>query len=181
MSTMDPNSLIWPSRRNLVLTWLAVALGMGLLLVLADAAEGPLDDADPAYQRPGILDLDELPVPAPKVTDTFPALGRSAVVFFVRPGQLGSLCEALTEVEFDRQPDLALVVAGPAGQCATDVTMIADPAARLAGAFGLRSPRGGGAPVGYAVIDDAGMIRYRTLDPEVDDLLDEVDTILRAM
>jgi hypothetical protein len=34
--------------------------------------------------------------------------------------------------------------------------------------------------VGYAVVDPAGQIRYRTLDPEVDDLLSEVDTILRA-
>lgn len=164
----------------MVLTWLAVAVVMGLLLVLADAAEGPLDDADAAYQRPGILDLGELPVPAPKVTDTLPTPGRTAVVFFLRPGQLGSLCDALTEVEFHRQPDVALVVAGPSFLCTAEATVLADPDAGLADAYGLRTPRDDGASVGYAVVDDVSMIRYRTLDPEVADLLAEVDTILRA-
>jgi hypothetical protein len=172
--------LTWPSRRNLVLTWLAFAVGIGLLLVLAEAAEGPLDDADPAYQRPGILDLGGLPVPAPKVTDELPAPDRAAVVFFVRPDQLGPLCDVLTGVELARQPDLAVVVAGPLGPCAAEAVAVTDPGARLSDGYGLRSPQGGGAPVGYAVVDRAGMIRYRTLDPEVDDLLDEVDTILRA-
>lgn len=170
----------WPSRRQLVLTWLAVAVGIGILLVLAEAAEGPLDDADPAYQRPGILDLGELPVPAPRVTDMVPTPGRAAVVFFVRPDQLGPLCDALTEIELSRHPDLAVVVAGPAGPCTADAAVVADPNAGLAEAYGLRPPQGGGAPVGYAVVDGAGMIRYRTLDPEVDEFLDEVDTILRA-
>lgn len=163
-----------------MLTWLAVAGGLGLLLALAAAAEGPLDDADPAYQRPGILDLGELPEPAPKVADDIPAPDRVTVVFFVRPGQLKPLCEALREIELHRQPDLAVVVAGPSGPCAEEATVVADPDARLADGYGLRSPQSGGAPVGYAVVDGAGMIRYRTLDPRVTDLLDEVDTILRA-
>lgn len=163
-----------------MLTWLAVAVGIGLLLVLAEAVEGPLDDADPAYQRPGILDLGELPVPAPMVTDKIPIPSRAAVVFFVRPDQLGPLCDALGEIQLARQPDLAVVVAGPAGPCTADAAVVADPRAGLAEVYGLRPPQGGGAPVGYAVVDRAGMIRYRTLDPEVDDLLDEVDTVLRA-
>lgn len=174
------SSLKWQSRKSLILTWLAVAGVLGLLLVLAQTAEGPLDDSDPAFQRPGILDLGELPEPAAKVTETLPAPGRPSAVFFVRPDRLGPLCDALTEIELDRQPALAVVVSGPAGPCAGDAVVVADPHAHLAEAYGLRSPRDGGPPVGYAIVDGTGMIRYRTLDPEVDNLLDEVDTLLQA-
>lgn len=51
----------------------------------------------------------------------------------------------------------------------------------LARRFGMPSPVNGGAPVGYAVVDAAGRIRYRTLDPQVAGHLEEVDTILSAV
>jgi alkyl hydroperoxide reductase subunit AhpC len=72
------------------------------------------------------------------------------------------------------------VVAGPVTSCAADAKVMADPAGELAEAYGLRQPADRGEPVGYAIVDAAGRIRYRTLDPEVEDLLGEVDTILRA-
>ena len=58
--------------------------------------------------------------------------------------------------------------------------MVGDPTGALAAQFGLDRPRDGGAPVGYAVVDGRGDIRYRTLDPSVAAQLDEIDTILRA-
>lgn len=58
--------------------------------------------------------------------------------------------------------------------------MVGDPTGALAAQFGLDRPRDRGAPVGYAVIDGHGDIRYRTLDPSVAAQLDEIDTILRA-
>ncbi|HSH62115.1 MAG TPA: hypothetical protein VK988_21195, partial [Acidimicrobiales bacterium] len=76
-----------PSRPALALIWLIVAVGLGGLLAVARATQGPLDDADPAYQRPGILDLGALPEPAAMVSPGIPAPGRPAVVFFVRPAQ----------------------------------------------------------------------------------------------
>ncbi len=158
-----------------------VAVGFGALLVVARSAEGPLDDPDPAYQRPGLVDLGALPKPAPPVTGDVPAPGREAVVFFVRPDGLQPLCDAVAAVDFGGEPDLVVVVAGPAGSCAGDLPVVANPAGRLAEGYGLREPADGGSPVGYAVVDAAGQIRYRTLDPEVDDLLSEVDTILRAV
>lgn len=157
---------------------------MGGLLGLAQTAESPLDDPDPAYQRPGILDLGDLPVPAPAVADGVPSLGRPAVVFFVRSADGARLCQALEDASFRTEADLAVVVA-EASRVAEPVAcdgaaVVADPDARLAHGYGLRRPRDGGAPEGYAVVDDTGEIRYRTLDAEVADLLDEVDTILRA-
>lgn len=168
------------SLRRLIVVWLVVAVGFGVLLAVARASAGPLDDPDPAHQRPGLLDLDELPVPAPPVSDGVPTPGREAVVFFVRPAQLPALCGALADADLASQPDLVVVVAGPVAPCAADVAVLADRGGRLAGAYGLRPPADRGAPVGYAVVDEAGRIRYRTLDPEVDELLGEVDTILRA-
>ncbi|HEV2068660.1 MAG TPA: hypothetical protein VGR26_02575 [Acidimicrobiales bacterium] len=162
------------------MVWLVVAVGLGALLAVARASAGPLDDPDPAHQRPGILDLGALPVPAPPVSDGIPTRGREAVVFFVRPAGLPALCGALADPDLAGEPDLIVVVAGPVAPCAADVAVVADPPGRVAEAYGLRPPADGGAPVGYVVVDDAGRIRYRTLDPEVADLLGEVDTILRA-
>lgn len=168
------------SPRRLIVVWLVVAVGFGVLLAVARASAGPLDDPDPAHQRPGILDLGALPVPAPPVTEGVPTPGREAVVFFVRPAGLRALCGALADPDLGGEPDLVVVVAGPVAPCAADVAVVADPRGRLADAYGLRPPADGGAPVGYVVVDEAGRIRYRTLDPEVADLLGEVDTILRA-
>ena len=169
------------SSRRLIVVWVVVAVGLGALLAVARASAGPLDDPDPAHQRPGLLDLGELPVPAPPVSGGVPTPGREAVVFFVRPAGLQALCGALADADLAGEPDLAVVVAGPVAPCAADVTVVADPGGGLADAYGLRPPADRGAPVGYAVVDEAGRIRYRTLDPEVDDLLGEVDTILRAV
>lgn len=167
-------------RRRLLVIWLLVAVGFGALLGVARTSAGPLDDPDPAYQRPGLLDLGELPLPAPPLTEVVPRQGHEAVVFFVRPPGVQALCEALADAELDGRPDLVVVNAGPVAQCAGEVAVVADPGGRLAHAYGLRSPADGGANVGYAVVDEAGRICYRTLDPELDDLLGEVDTILRA-
>ena len=168
------------SLRPLVVVWLVVAVGFGVLLAVARASAGPLDDPDPAQQRPGLLDLGDLPVAAPPVSDSIPTPEREAVVFFVRPAQLPALCGALAVADLAGEPDLVVVVVGPVAPCAADVSVVVDPRGQLAEAYGLRPPADGGAPVGYAVVDDTGRIRYRTLDPEVDDLLGEVDTILRA-
>lgn len=168
------------SPRRLLAIWLVVALGFGVLLAVAGASAGPLDDPDPAHQRPGLLDLGELPVPAPPASDGIPTPGREAVVFFVRPAGLQALCAALADRDLAGDPDLVVVVAGHVAPCAADVSVVVDPRGQRADAYGLRPPADGGAPVGYAVVDDTRRIRYRTLDPEVDDLLGEVDTILRA-
>lgn len=169
----------WPSRRSLVAVWVLAALGFGALLGLARAAEGPLDDPDPARQRPGFVDQGSLPQPAPPVAG-IPTSGRRAVVFFERADRLGRLCQALAKSPLPPKADLVVAVAGPGGSCPA-ASVVADPDARVAGAYGLRTPREGGPPVGYAVVDSAAAIRYRTLDPSVADELDEVATILEAV
>ena len=165
--------------RTLVVIWLGAAVGLGLLLALARATESPLDDPDPAWQRPGFLDAGGLPVPAPP---GLPALGRPTVVFFERANDLGQLCRALGGSSVSEKAATAVVVADRAPvACGAAGAVVGDPDGAVADAYGMRRPRGGGAPVGYAVVDAAGAIRYRTLDPEVADQLDEVATIVGAL
>lgn len=159
--------------------WLVTAVGFGALLALAQASGSTLDDPDPARQRPGFLDAGSLPQPAPSLAPALPRSGRSAVAFFVRPDSLGGLCRSLSGDPLGERADVAVVVSG-AGRCPEGAT-VADPAARLARAYGLRRPRSGGAPVGYAVVDSHGRVRHRTLDPSVADHLGEVRTIVGAV
>lgn len=166
--------------RHLVAVWVVVVCVLGVLLVAAGRAANPLDDPDPARQRPGFLDAVGQPTPAPQVTPALPSPGRRAVVFFVRPGIAAGLCRAIAiDASLGRRADLAVVSSGPTSACG-GVPMVIDGAGRLAAAFAMRRPRDSGAPVGYAVIDRAGRIRYRTLDPTVADGLREVETMVRA-
>jgi hypothetical protein len=175
----QPGSAL-PARRTLIAVWVGLALALAVMLVVARGAQGPLDDPDPALQRPGFLDVGALPEPAPPVTASVPRIGRPAVIFFERPGRLATLCQALSRHRLQTRADVAVVVAGSRGDCARGVPIVTDENARLARWYGLREPNDRGVPVGYAVVDDQRRIRYRTLDPTVDDELDEVDTILQA-
>ncbi|HUR17615.1 MAG TPA: hypothetical protein VMZ51_01605 [Acidimicrobiales bacterium] len=159
--------------------WLVTAMGFGALLALAQASGSALDDPDPARQRPGFLDAGALPQPAPRLAPALARSGRPAVAFFVRPESLDGLCRSLSRDPLAERADVFVVVSG-AGQC-PEGTTVADPAARLARVYGVHRPRSGGAPVGYAVVDSHGRIRYRTLDPTVADHLDEVRTVVGAV
>ncbi len=168
-------------RRALVALWLAVAIGGGVLLAGARAAQSGLDDPDPARQRPGFLDAGGLPQPAPPLADGLPRPGRATVVFFVRPRDVDRLCRALGGSSLAGQAELILAVSGSGPYQCDGLETIDDVPVHLASAYGLDRPRSGGEPLGYAVIDGAGRIRYRTLDPAVADNLAEVATIVRAL
>jgi len=186
-----PNGPLVPPARYLIVTWLTVAVGLGLLLGIARATEGPLDDPDPAWQRPGFLDAGELPVPAPRLAPGIPAPGRPTVVFFERADRLAGLCSAPASAALSQEVATAVVVAGephrrpvgkqPAHECGDIGMVVGDPTSALADAYGLRRPRGGGPAVGYAIVDGAGAIRYRTLDPSMAAGLDEVATMVAAL
>lgn len=160
--------------------WVVTVVFFGGLLTLAQAAEEPLDDPDPAFQRPGFLDAGDLPEQAPAVRADVDLTGHPTVVFFERRERLHELCRALEDHRFGTEVQTIIVTPSePADDCSGRAVLVVDPT--LADAFGLRQPREGGPPVGYAVIDDEARIRYRTLDPAVASLLGEVDTILGAL
>jgi len=120
--------------------------------------------------------LDGGGVTAPAVTPSIPTPGRRAVVFFVRPGQIGPLCQALPASGLEAKASLAVIVSAPA-ECPGQAAVVVDKGG-LAGRFHMPTPVDGGPPVGYALVDSVGRIRYRTLDPRGAGGLDEVATML---
>jgi hypothetical protein len=167
--------------RRLAVAWIVVVGTLGALLLVAGHTGSGLDDPDPAHQRPGFLDAFGGRSAAPSVTPVVPSTGRRAVVFFVRPQYAAPLCRALAGATSLRErADLAVVSSGPAGPCA-GVTVVTDAGGQLAGGYGMRRPTDRGPPVGYAVVDRLGRIRYRTLDPDVVAGLHEVQTMVRAV
>lgn len=169
-------------KRLLLYVWLVVAAALGICLAAASLDRRPLDDPDLVFQRPGFLDAHGPPFPAPKVGDELPERGRRLVVFFLRPEQLEDLKAALaSNLDLSRNTSLAAAVSGPlAERRSGGVLWLADPTGNLAGGFHMPQPRDGGPPVGYAVVDRNGLVRYHTLDPTMAERLDEVETIVRA-
>jgi hypothetical protein len=166
--------------RRLVLVWVVVVGLLGALLIVARHTGSGLDDPDPARERPGFLDAFGSPSAAPQVTSLVPGADRRAVIFFVRPRFVAPLCRAIARDGSLRQrADLAIASSGPGDSC-PGLPVVADVDGRLAGAFGMRRPRDRGPPVGYAVVDRNGRIRYRTLDPDVVSGLREVETMAKA-
>lgn len=166
--------------RRLALFWLAIVGALGVLLVVAEHTRSPLDDPDPARQRPGFLDATGRPTLAPPVLPGLPSEGRRAVFFFVSPAGAVSLCTSLAANDgLQRRADVAIVSSGPAAAC-PGVKVVLDRSGGLARAFEMPRPRNGASPVGYATVDTRRRIRYRTLDPTVAEHLAEVETIVRA-
>ena len=174
------------ARRVLIAVWLTAVLVFGGLTVASRAASAPLADPDPAYQRPGFLDV--IPAyPAASLGVDIPAPNTRSVVFFTRPQLESELVSALTaDRTLQAAARMVVVVCGNAASAAAvapgSIAVIAQgascPAATL---YKMRTPRDGGPPVGYAIVSSAGLVRYSTLDPEVTSLLDEVELMTRGV
>jgi hypothetical protein len=156
----------------------ALALSVVVLVIVPDP--GPLDAPDEGSQRSGLLTpagqaerVASLELPGAPV-------GRRPVllVFDRDVPSPGRFRRFLAEL-----PDVAVVLSVPAGSSAgqlAGVPVVTEPR-RLADAVGLATPRDGGAPVGYAVIDEQARIRYATLDPLYLEHADEAATMLAAV
>lgn len=169
-----------PSRRALVLIWVGAVGVLVALFAVSRVTRTGGDDPDPARQRPGILDLGELPVPAPRLAPGVPAEGHVTVVFFAGE-DVARLCARVADPPAELARSRLVVVADEASGCPPTVTVLEMPVAEAARRYGLARPRGGGVPSGYALVDRGGRIRYRTLDPVAPALLDEVATMVRAL
>ncbi len=156
---------------------------VGALNALAASGAGPLDDHDPAHQRPGFLDAVGPRTQAPRIGNGFPAPGEVGVVFFVRAEQRDPLLERLRlDEELRAAATLAVVTAGPCGAGTPGLRGLlqrCDPAARIARGYAMPVPRDEGPPVGYALVGPDGDIRYRTLDPALH--LDDVAVMVGAI
>lgn len=161
--------------------WLLAAVSLGLPLFVADRDRRPLDDPNLVFQRPGFLDPHGPPFAAPRLAGGLPDHGHRAVVFFIRPAQSAELRLALSRQRVLLGAAHVVIVAGGGSvpRFPAD-SWIADSSGRIAGLFRMRRPRDGGPPVGYAIVDSSGLVRYATLDPGVAERLKEVQTMLAA-
>lgn len=169
-------------RANLIGVWLLAAAALGLALAAARRDPPPHNDPDLAYQRPGFLDARATPFPAPAVIGGMPTVGARTVVFFTQPDHAPRLGTALAQADsLRRQATVLVVVSGEPPPGALDgLPVLRDDEGRIAAAYAIRRPRDGGPPIGYAIIDSNGQVRYRTLDPNAADLLSEVETMVKA-
>lgn len=168
-----------PSRAALVAVWV---VGVGVLAALVGVSVVTRtggDDPDQGRQRPGILDLGDLPSPAPQLPGA-DVDGNAAVIFFA--GRRSSeLCAALEDPPVALTNARLVVIADDAPRCPPSVIAVDMAVADAAERFGLPQPRDGRAPLGYAIVDSEGRTRYRTLDPLAPSELAEVATMLRAL
>ncbi len=169
-------------RTWLLAVWTVAAAVFVGALVIAQIGKNPLNDPDLAYQRPGFLDAHGTPFPAPAVTERIPAVDARTVVFFTRAERAAMLRAALaTHPSLADRAQLVIVAAGVVPDAAAGgIPTITDPDGRLAAAYQMPVPADHGPPVGYAIVDRSGQVRYRTLDPNMADLLNEVETMVRA-
>ncbi len=178
MST-EGATLSVPPRRSLATVWLVAAFVSVVLLAVAGWLEGGRDDPDQAKQRVGFLDEGQLPIAAPPVASGLPASGRATVVLFLRPDDAAQECREVSRSVASSAAVVA-VLSGSAA-CAEVAGVLVDPEGRTAAAYGMRVPADGGPPVGYAVVDDRAMVRYRTLDPHPAANSREIMTVLAGL
>ncbi len=161
--------------------WLVTAILFGVALTVAGHTGSPLDDPDQAMQRPASLDAVGPRSAAPAVTTSIPVARRITVVFFVRAAQQEALLRRLSVPGALPSNVDAAIVGGPVNLSEAPIAVLTDGDRSLARGYGMRTPRDGGYPVGYALVDTAGFIRYRTLDPQLIRHLTDVHTILTAL
>lgn len=164
----------------MILIWLVTAGLMGALLLLSSSKPLAADDADLAYQRPGFL-LAATTI-APKLTSSIPQRGRRTVVLLERTAPRKLFDDQTFEKQLASKADLVLITAD--GTRVRDDTLIkaqnTDGKKMLAAKLIPRTPVDKGYPIGYAIIDSEGFLRYYTLDPFFGSMSDEIEIMLRA-
>ena len=153
---------------------------MGVALAVAEHRRNALNDPDQAWERTGLL----LPAKTYQAPNLGGAPGRPVVVFFARSLSDGYLFHDLAD-QSDLASMAALVVVTPDGSRPLIETGIKDIATdadgSLATAVGLHRPIDGGYPVGYALIDSDGYLRFRTLDPGFEQRAWEIKLLLKHL
>ena len=157
-----------------IIWFAATAVVLIAVIVAVITSPGPRDDPNPADQRAGFLiDGPQLRLDLPGV-----ALGERPVVLIFDRSEpdAGRLRAWLAQVP--ERASAVLVLAGPGS---AEVPVLADPAGDIAAAVGMPTPKGGGRPIGYAVVDSTGRVRYVTLDPTYLDNAFEIAVIAGAV
>ena len=169
----DPQDADWgrlPGAEPPLRWWIPAAVAalaavvLTLVVVLVVRPPGPLDDPTAGDQRDGLLL--EGPV-LPALVNGVELGGRPVVVLFDREQPGGPAFEQWRKAVADDGVDLVVKVGADGDE--------------LADRIGMPTPVDGGRPIGYAVVDPAGTVRYATLDPQYPQNAFEVDVITGAV
>lgn len=146
------------------LVWFAsLAVVLTVVVVWVVRPPGPLDQADPAYQRDGLL-LDGAVVPREVAGVDFG--GRPVVLVFDRSlPDRDALAEWVAAVPQEAVVRFVLPEPAPRSFDLPGLEIVVDPGGRLADAVDLPTPVDQGSGIGYAVVDSDRQVRYSTLDP----------------
>jgi hypothetical protein len=160
--------------------WLAGASVLSLVVIGLVGGPGPLDDPQQGDQRAGFLvDVEEarmvrgLGLPGRPVgrRPVFLAFARDALSGRSVRDALGRLPEAFA----------AFLVLPSTSAPGAAVPTVSDSDGGIAHAVGIGRPKDGGPPIGYAVLDRRGRVRYATIDPGWPRHGDEIELITEAV
>ena len=164
--------------------WTATAIVLAVVVVVIVGDGGPLDDPKQGRQRPALLaPKTEAPV-VDNVALPRTGIGRdAALVAFNRnlpdPDELSAFRRSLPD-------DISILVvvdnaSARETQEEVNVEVIADPEGDVARELEMPRPKDGGPPIGYALVDRDGRVRYATLDPTYTKHAAEITTIAGAL
>lgn len=161
--------------------WAVTAVIVVAVVVGVVGTPGPLDDPRRGDQRAGVLiGAGDARVVRGLGLPGSPVGRRAVVVIFDRRAPTDAQIRAFA-ADVPRSAAVILVLAEGKPQAAGNVQAVADARGGLAAALGMPRPRDGGPPVGYAVIDRGGRVRYATLDPTYLEHGFEVGIVARAL
>lgn len=169
------------ARRWAALGWLVIAVLLSAGIFTEHATRSGPDDPKPARQRSGVLAPAARAPRAIPVSDELAATGRRAAILFIRPKQYDQMFLVLGPQPLPADVDGALVVPAKPQSKLVPTPIACDADGTLARAYRMPRPRDGGPPVGYALVDSAGRVRYSTLVPGVADHVREVRTMLSGL
>ena len=145
-----------PAVRGFAVAWVATAVVLGGGLLVEQATRNGADAKNPIRERIGMASYAGFDAPeVGGVPD-----GRRAAVLFVRPQVADSVCTWAAGAPVG---DVAMVVVSPENVDCKGVPLTVDADRKLADGFGMRKPKDGGYPVGFALLGSDGALRYTTL------------------
>ncbi|MGH3666398.1 MAG: hypothetical protein ACRDU8_09995 [Egibacteraceae bacterium] len=163
-----------------LLFWLAMGAVLTAVVLAGTPRPGPLDDPDPARQRTGVpIPTETAPVAVDLRLPADPVGKRPVAVVFDRTVPDAARLRAWAQA-MPSSIEVVLVVPSR-GAAQGPLPVLADPRGRIADSFGMPRPVDAGPPVGYALLDRQGRVRYRTLDPQYLAHRFELRPMLRAI
>lgn len=163
--------------RSVLWFWLVGSMLLAFVVLVVIGGPGPLDDPAPGSQRPGILvDANEARSVPARALAPVPVGRGNVLLLFERHVPSADVLDALRRAVGS---GFTLAVAVPGGRRRPPVpgVLAVDAPVAAAVAVGMHRPRDGGPPIGYALLDREGRVRYATLAPNYVGELAELETV----